>query len=58
MRERDLGLSEFRGCSQAHTESLHCRGAELPNWGGCGGGGAMIPLWQDAKVAARMATSS
>jgi hypothetical protein len=39
MRERDLGLSEFRGCSQAHTESLHCRGAELPNWGGCGGGG-------------------
>ena len=53
MRERDLGLSEFRGHAQAHTESIHRRGAELPNWGG-----AMIPLWQDAKVAARMVTSS
>lgn len=53
MRERDLGLSEFRDQPQARREYIHHVGAELISWVG-----AMILLWQDAKVAARVVTSS
>lgn len=55
MRERDLGLSEFRDHPQARREYIYIYhvGAELISWVG-----AMILLWQDAKVAARVVTSS